>query len=335
MSMLARTDARARAKSQPKSQRKPQTETPNLGSELARDVIAGLSATPKTLPAKYFYDDAGSALFEKITALTEYYPTRTELGILHRHAADLARFIPAGAALIEFGSGSTAKARIVLRAAAVAAYVPVDISAGFLNSEAARLRNDLPHLRILPVAADFTEPFDLPAAIRSRPRVGFFPGSTIGNFEPPQAAEFLRHAAQLLGAGAQFIVGVDLVKDERVLNAAYNDAAGVTAAFNLNLLRRINRELGADFALERFRHAAFFNRARQRIEMHLESLAAQDVRLGDRVVAFAKTETIHTENSYKYTVESFQALATQAGWSPAAVWTDPKRYFSLHALTLR
>src|SRR5262252_11029127 len=311
MSMLART-ARARPK------------TSNLDSEFARDVIAGLSARPKWLWAKHFYDDRGSELFEQITTLPEYYPTRTELGILEKRAAEIARFIPTGAALIEFGSGSTVKARILLRAAAVGAYVPVDISAGFLNSEAARLRRDLPHLRIVPVAADFTKPFELPAAIRSRARVGFFPGSTIGNFEPSQAAEFLRHAARLLGAGAHFIVGIDLVKDERVLEAAYDDAAGVTAAFNLNLLRRINRELGADFDLDRFRHKALYNRAQHRIEMHLESLAAQNVVLCDRTIAFAAGETIHTESSYKYTVESFQMLAAQAGWSPAAVWTDPK-----------
>jgi L-histidine Nalpha-methyltransferase len=319
MSMLARTAARAR----------PQD------SEFARDVIAGLSATPKWLWAKYFYDDHGSELFEQITALPEYYPTRTELGILTACAAEIARFIPAGAALVEFGSGSTVKARIVLRAAAVAAYVPVDISAGFLNSEAARLKRDLPHLRTLPVAADFTRPFDLPEAIRSRPRVGFFPGSTIGNFEPAQAAEFLRHAARLLGAGARLIVGVDLIKDERVLHAAYNDAAGVTAAFNLNLLRRINRELGADFDLDRFHHKAFYNYAQHRIEMHLESRATQNVLVRDRVIAFSPGETIHTESSYKYTVESFQGLAAEAGWSAAAVWTDSQRYFSLHALTLR
>jgi len=319
MSMLARTAARARPHE----------------SEFARDVIAGLSTTPKLLWAKYFYDDRGSELFEQITTLPEYYPTRTELGILEKRAAEIARFIPTGAALIEFGSGSTVKARILLRAAAVGAYVPVDISAGFLNSEAARLRRDLPHLRIVPVAADFTKPFELPAAIRSRARVGFFPGSTIGNFEPSQAAEFLRHAARLLGTGAHFIVGVDLVKDEAVLEAAYNDAAGVTAAFNLNLLRRINRELGADFDLERFRHKALYNRAQHRIEMHLESRVAQDVAVCDRTIAFAAGETIHTESSYKYTVESFQMLAAQAGWSPAAVWTDRNGYFSLHALTLR
>ncbi|MEA3024475.1 MAG: hypothetical protein QOK01_3327, partial [Alphaproteobacteria bacterium] len=178
-------------------------------------------------------------------------------------------------------------------------------------------------------------PFELPPAIRLRARVGFFPGSTIGNFEPPEAARFLRHAAALLGRGAHFIVGVDLIKDGAVLDAAYNDAAGVTAAFNLNLLRRINRELGADFDLNRFRHRAFFNRARNRVEMHLASSAEQDVRLCDRTISFARDETIHTENSYKYSVDSFQALAAEAGWSPVAVWTDPACYFSVHALALR
>ena len=318
MSMLARTAARARPKE----------------SEFARDVIAGLGTSPKLLWAKYFYDDQGSALFEQITALPEYYPTRTELGILAHCAGEIAHFIPPGAALIEFGSGSTVKARILLAAAAIAAYVPVDISAGFLNQEAARLKRDLPRLRILPVAADFTTPFELPAAVSLRAHVGFFPGSTIGNFEPSEAAKFLRHAARLLGRGALLIVGVDLVKDTAVLNAAYDDAAGVTAAFNLNLLRRINRELGADFDLDRFRHKAFFNAAESRIEMHLESLAAQKVRVCDRTISFARGETIHTESSYKYTVESFRALAAGAGWSPAAVWTDAKGHFSVHALRL-
>jgi dimethylhistidine N-methyltransferase len=308
---------------------------PKIMSDFALDAIAGLSAEPKTLPAKYFYDDSGSALFEAITAVPEYYPTRTELGILKERAGEIAQLIPSGGALIEFGSGSTAKARIVLDAAAVAAYVPVDISAGFLGQEAARLGRDLPGLRILPIAADFTKPFELPPAIRLRARVGFFPGSTIGNFEPPEAARFLRHAAALLGRGARLIVGVDLIKDVAVLDAAYNDAAGVTAAFNLNLLRRINRELGADFDLNRFRHRAFFNRARNRVEMHLASSLAQDVRLCDRTISFARDETIHTENSYKYSVDSFQALAAEAGWSPVAVWTDPARYFSVHALALR
>src|SRR6202035_1323572 len=183
-----------------------------------------------------------------------------------------------------------------------------------------------------PVAADFTKPFELPAAIRARPRVGFFPGSTIGNFEPAEAEKFLQHAARLLGRGAHFIVGIDLVKDPAVLNAAYNDSAGVTAAFNLNLLRRMNRELGGDFDPNGFCHRAFFNPAMSRIEMHLESLMAQTVRVCDRPVAFSAGETIHTESSYKYTVEGFRALAAKAGWSPVTTWTDTAGYFSVHAL---
>ena len=316
MSVLARTAASARLQA----------------SQFARDVVSGLTAARKTLPAKYFYDDRGSALFEAITTLPEYYPTRTELGILEARAGEIAALMPPGAALIELGSGSTTKARILLRRRAIAAYVPVDISAGFLKREAARLRRDLPWLRIVPVAADFTKPFELPPEIRARSRVGFFPGSTIGNFEPADAAEFLRHAGRLLGPGARLVVGVDLVKDTAVLNAAYDDAAGVTAAFNLNLLSRINAELGADFDLDCFRHAAFFNRAESRIEMHLVSRDAQQVHVADRTISFGRGETIHTENSYKYTIESFRALAAAAGWSPLAVWTDAQAYFSVHAL---
>src|SRR5215471_14379898 len=285
-------------------------------SDFARDVVAGLSAGRKTLPAKYFYDDHGSTLFEAITALPEYYPTRTELGILEERAGEIARLVPPGAALIELGSGSTVKARILLRAAPIAIYVPVDISAGFLSAEAARLKRDLP------------------PAVGASARVGFFPGSTIGNFEPAEAAEFLRHAARLLGPGAHLIVGVDLVKDAAVLNAAYNDAAGVTAAFNLNLLRRINRELGADFDLERFRHDAFYNPGKSRIEMHLTSAVAQKIHLGEHTIRFARDETIHTESSYKYTIETFRSLAAMVGWSPVVVWTDARQYFLVHALVL-
>lgn len=316
MSVLARTAASARLQQ----------------SEFARDVLVGLSARPKTLPPKYFYDDLGSSLFEQITKLPEYYPTRTEVGILEARASEIAALVPPGAALIELGSGSTAKARILLRRRALAAYVPVDISAGFLRREAEQLRRDLPWLRIVPVAADFTKPFELPPEIRARAHVGFFPGSTIGNFDPDAAAQFLRHAARLLGSGAHLVVGVDLVKDRTVLDAAYNDAAGITAAFNLNLLRRINRELGADFDLERFRHRAFYNSQAHRIEMHLESRAAQQVHLRGQAIAFGRGETIHTESSYKYTIASFQALAASAGWCPVEVWTDAQQYFSVHAL---
>jgi L-histidine Nalpha-methyltransferase len=301
----------------------------------ADHVISGLGDSPKWLSAKYFYDAAGSELFEQITRLPEYYPTRTELKILEQNAGAMAASIPLAAALVEFGAGSSKKARIMLHAAPqIAAYVPVDISGEFLAQEAAALRRDRPNLAVLPVAADFTRDFDLPAQIRSRPRVGFFPGSTIGNFEPGDAAEFLRQAGRILGAGATMIVGVDLIKDEAVLNAAYDDAAGVTARFNLNVLTRMNRELGGNFDLAAFRHRAFYNVADHRIEMHLESLKRQTVTVAGRSFDFRTGETIHTENSYKYTVDSFRALATSAGWRPAAVWSDARGYFSIHALKL-
>jgi len=301
----------------------------------ADHVIAGLGEQQKWLSAKYFYDSAGSELFEQITDLPEYYPTRTELKILRDHARDMSGYVALSAALVEFGTGSTKKARILIDAAPqLAAYVPVDISAEFLNREAAAVRRDVPWLAVLPVAADFTRDFDLPPQIRSRPRVGFFPGSTIGNFEPDDATEFLRQAGRILAPGATMIVGVDLIKDEAVLNAAYDDAAGVTAKFNLNVLARMNRELGGNFDLASFRHRAFYNVENHRIEMHLESLKAQRVTVAGRTFEFEKGETIHTENSYKYTVESFRALAELAGWRPVATWTDERGYFSMHALKL-
>jgi dimethylhistidine N-methyltransferase len=299
----------------------------------ADDVMAGLLAEPKRLPPKYFYDQQGSRLFEEITRLAEYYPTRTETAILDANAAEIAALVPADATMVEFGAGSSAKARLLLRAAGqVSAYVPVDISGEFLSNEAMRLREDLPELRVLPVAADFTKPFELPAVLGAKPRVGFFPGSTIGNFEPHEAHGFLRHAAALLGRGALLIIGVDLVKDPAILNAAYNDAAGVTAAFNLNLLERINRELDGEFKLDNFRHRAFYNREKQRVEMHLVSCVRQKVRVMGKLVDFRHGETIHTENSYKYTVELFRSHARSAGWTPAASWLDAQGYFSVHAL---
>jgi dimethylhistidine N-methyltransferase len=215
----------------------------------------------------------------------------------------------------------------------IAAYVPVDISVEFLNGEAARLKRDFPRLEVLPVAADFTGLFDLPGTVRSRPLVGFFPGSTIGNFEPPAAAAFLRRAARILGPGSALIVGVDLVKDAGVLDVAYDDAAGVTARFNLNILARINRELDGNFDLDAFTHRAFFDRAHSRIEMHLVSQVRQQVRVGGHAFAFRAGETIHTENSYKYTLDGFAALARDAGWTHRAVFTDARNYFSVHALT--
>jgi dimethylhistidine N-methyltransferase len=299
----------------------------------AADVLAGLTAKPKRLPPKYFYDLAGSALFERITRLPEYYPTRSELGLLKKHAPAIASLFPSGSALIEFGSGSSTKARVLLRAAAsVEAYVPIDLSGDFLREDAARLRRDLPHLAIHPVVADFTAMTEPPPEIASKPRAGFFPGSTIGNFEPHEAAAFLRRAGRILGPGAVLVVGVDLVKAPDILHRAYNDAEGVTAKFNLNLLARINRELGADFNLDAFEHRACYNIDRSRIEMYLASTKSQRVRLCDTTIEFRAGETIHTENSYKYSIESFQALAHGSGWLPLAAWTDG--LFSVHALRM-
>jgi dimethylhistidine N-methyltransferase len=299
----------------------------------AADAVAGLTAMPKRLPPKYFYDVAGSELFERITTLPEYYPTRCELGILRDHAVDIAALIPQGAALIEFGSGASVKTRIVLGAAkGLAAYVPVDISAAFLERQAVELRKEYPGVAMLPVAADFSTPFELPIAIKGMPRVGFFPGSTIGNFEPHEACTFMRQAGETLGPGALFIVGVDLVKDLRVLQKAYNDKQRVTAKFNLNLLTRINRELGANFDISAFEHHAFYNREKSRIEMHLASMKRQKVRLCGETIDFRAGETIHTENSYKYSVESFGAMARGSGWRPIEVWTDADKCFSVHAL---
>jgi len=303
----------------------------------AQDVLEGLNATPKRLSAKYFYDAAGSELFERITEQPEYYLTRCEIEALQSHASEIAGLMPEGAALIEFGSGSNKKARIVLAAATkLAAYVPVDINGEMLQQEAAELRAYFPQLQILPVAADICYPFDLPDAAQRAPvRVGFFPGSTIGNFEPHEAASFLRNAAKILGPGARLIIGVDLIKPTEILNAAYNDAAGVTEEFNLNLLRRINRELGGNFRIECFEHHAFFNRERNRIEMHLASLRRQKVKVAGETIDFRAGETIHTENSYKYSVDSLRALARGVGWIPDGNWTDSKGYFCVHAFVLR
>jgi len=305
-------------------------------SAFEADVLAGLHATPKRLPPKYFYDGLGSQLFERITELPEYYPTRCEMRILREQGADIAKLVPKGAALVEFGSGSSKKARILLRALPpLAAYVPVDICGEMIEQEARELRLDFPGLKVLPVTADITREFVLPQPALTAPvRAGFFPGSTIGNFEPHEAAAFLRNAARILGAGATLIVGADLIKPAEVLNAAYNDAAGVTARFNLNLLVRINRELRGTFKLDTFEHHAFYNRERNRVEMHLASLKRQKVKVAGESVDFRAGETIHTENSYKYSVDSLGALARGAGWQPAAVWTDERGYFSIQAFTL-
>jgi L-histidine Nalpha-methyltransferase len=303
-------------------------------SAFAREAIGDLSQRPKRLSPKYFYDATGSELFEAITRLPEYYPTRTELSILRDRGSDIAAIIPKGAALIEFGAGATTKVRLLLENCAISAYVPVDISGDFLNGQANALRRDFPGLAVYPVAADFTAPFALPDLITlaGMPKVGFFPGSTLGNFEPHEACAFLRSAREILGPGSQMIIGVDLEKDERVLYDAYNDAAGVTARFNLNVLVRINRELGGNFDLSAFTHRAIYNRERHRIEMHLISKKSQSVRLLGTSFTFRAGESIHTESSYKYSIDRFAALARGSGWTPRASWTDKAGMFSVHAL---
>ncbi len=306
---------------------------PDARRQFEADVVAGLSAPRKFLSAKYFYDAAGSDLFEAITRQPEYYPTRTELDILDTKGAEIAALLPERASLVEFGSGSTVKVRrLLVHRPDLGAYVPVDVSETFLRSEAQALAVDFPNLAIAPVAADFTRAFTLPEGLSRQGVAGFFPGSTIGNFEPPQATHLLAHFGRVLGRDAILVVGVDLVKDKAVLDAAYDDAAGVTAAFNRNLLVRIQRELGAILDVDGFAHRAFFDPAESRIEMHLVSRAAQTIRLGAHVFTFAEGETIHTENSYKYTREGFRTLADAAGWTPCAVWTDPDDLFSVHAL---
>jgi dimethylhistidine N-methyltransferase len=294
---------------------------------LKEDVIAGLSLPQKSLPPKYFYDAAGSRLFERICRLPEYYLTRAELALTRRHLASIARFAGKGCELVEYGSGEGLKTRLLIRALRPAAYLPVDISAAALRSAAQRLSREFPWLRIAPVHGDFSRPLELPAS-RAR-RVAYFPGSTIGNLTPDEAHAFL---AMTRGQAGRMLVGVDLKKDASILHAAYNDSRRVTAAFNLNLLARINRELGADFDLRRFSHYAFYNAPLGRIEMHLVSLARQTVRVGRHRFGFDAGESIHTENSYKYSVEEFRALAREAGFEGRKVWMDRKGLFALHGL---
>ncbi len=301
---------------------------------IAAEALAGLRAERKTLPPKLFYDAAGCALFDEITRLPEYYVTRTETALLTRIAGELGELLPAEAALVEFGASDEAKARILLaRMRQPAAYVPIDIAAEGLASLRGRMRGSHPGLAVLPVAADFMAPLTCPDGIDGLKLVGFFPGSTIGNLDPAEAARFLERVRALLGnAAGGFVVGVDLHKPEPVLRAAYDDSRGVTAAFNLNVLARLNREADADFDLARFRHEARWNDAESRIEMHLVSMAAQTVTVAGVAIDFAEGESIHTENSYKHSVAGFLKLAAGAGWQGARVWTDPDGYFAIHLL---
>lgn len=295
------------------------------------EILAGLDASQKTISPKYFYDERGSRLFDRICELPEYYPTRTEISILETYAEEMVAMIGPQASLIEFGSGSSRKVRILLQhLRELAAYVPVDISKDHLVASAAEIAKDFPHIEVLPVAADFTHPFELPnPRVMPLRNIVYFPGSTIGNFSPQRAHELLVVMHQEAAANGGLLIGIDLQKDNSVLERAYNDAEGVTAQFNLNVLRRINREFGADFDLASFRHLAFYNADAGRIEMHLVSTREQRVHVAGREFEFAEGEHILTEHSHKYTLEGFGKLVAEVGFTLEKCWTDPDAMFAV------
>jgi L-histidine N-alpha-methyltransferase len=296
------------------------------------DVIAGLSLPQKTLSPKYFYDAAGSKLFEKICRLPEYYPTRAELSLTRANLPAIARFAGKGSALIEYGSGESVKTRLLLAGMRPSAYIAVDISAAALLGAVRRLSRAFPKLNITGVVGDFSRPLKIPAFEGKKRRVVYFPGSTIGNLAPEEAQAFLRMTRGQVGRRGAMLVGVDLKKDPTVLHAAYNDSRRVTAAFNLNMLARINRELGGDFDLSCWRHYAFYNAPRGRVEMHLVSLKKQLINIANHRFPLDRGETIHTENSYKYSAREFRALAASGGFSATKLWMDAKEQFALFGL---
>ena len=301
-------------------------------SNLRQEVLEGLRRSPPAIAPKFFYDARGSELFDAICRSPEYYPTRTEIGILTAHADEMASLLGEGCLLVELGSGSSQKIRLLLEALRPAIYMPLDISRQHLWQSASALATDYPWLSVHAVCTDYSRSLNLPQRPNHLRTVAFFPGSSVGNFEPERAVNLLQRVHELVRPNGALLIGVDLKKDRSVLDAAYNDAQGITAAFNLNLLRRINRELGADFDLEGFRHSAFYSAELGRIEMHLVSLRHQVVNLDGSRFAFAPGQGIHTENSYKYAVEEFQQLARRAGFQPGPVWQDAHRLFSVHLL---
>lgn len=304
-------------------------------ADMRAEVLAGLAAPQKRIAPKFFYDAPGSRLFDAICELPEYYPTRTEIAILREHGAAMAERLGRDALLVELGSGSSLKIQVLLEALRPAVYMPVDISREHLLQSAQALADRFPELQVHAVCADYSIPFDLPVDDHDHPRAAFFPGSSVGNFEPLDAERFLRRVGDLLGVGGRLLIGVDLVKERRLLEDAYNDAAGITAAFNLNLLRRINRELGGNFDLNAFRHQAVFDPDLSRIEMHLISIRDQTVNVAGQAFAFREGESIHTECSYKYSIDGFHTLSRRAGYEPEQVWTDAAGLFSVHCLVNR
>lgn len=305
------------------------TEGRIVDCTVAAAALAGLRASPKTLPPWLFYDEEGCRLFYRITELPEYYLTRTERQLLKRVAPDIAQRFGAAAVLIEYGASDEEKAGYLLQTRAFRAYVPIDVAEPALAALRGRMAHDRPDLAVYPIVADFQRPILLPGPLSALPRLGFFPGSTIGNLEPNAVRRFLRQALETLGTDAEFLVGIDLRKDPDILVPAYDDATGVTACFNRNLLVRLNREAGANFDLSAFAHRSVWNDQLGRIEMHLVSLCDQVARIGGETISFAAGETIHTENSYKYTEQAFESMAADAGWRTLRCWTDPQRRFAL------
>jgi len=301
---------------------------------LREDVLSGLARPQKSIPPKYFYDEQGCRLFEAICELPEYYLTRTETAILRGNIADIAQFVGPDAELIEFGSGVQAKTRILIQALQTRLYVPIDIAMDTLQASSNELAGRFPWLNIVGICGDYTRPLALPefAGVPIQRMVVFFPGSTIGNFTPAEALFFLKQMRKAAGSGGVLLIGVDLKKDKATLDAAYADSQGVTARFNLNLLHRLNRELGGDFQVNRFRHKAFYDPIVGRVEMHLESLYSQIVHVSGKRFDFAPAETIHTEISCKYSIAEFQELGKRAGFAPEKVWTDPEQLFSVHGM---
>jgi L-histidine N-alpha-methyltransferase len=312
-----------------RSQTERQSNHNEIDGAFRADVLKGLSVHPRAIPARWLYDRRGSALFDAITALPEYYPTRTERSILSSAIKEIAVLTGPARAIVEFGSGSSAKTPILLSEVNPLAYVPIDISGAYLKESAAALSRQFPDLPIFPVKADFTHALDLPAAIDGTPRLGFFPGSTIGNLVVPAAVDLLRLMAATLGTGAMLLIGIDRIKDRDILLPAYDDAQGVTAAFNLNLLHRINRELAGSVPVDAFRHVARWNGAETRIEMHLEAVSDISFDIDGWPFSLSQGETIHTENSVKYGPQDARLLLRAGGWTPVSEWTDEREFFSL------
>ena len=299
-------------------------------ADMLSEIITGMQQQPRTLAAKFFYDETGSKLFDQICQTEEYYPTRTETKIIRDNIDEIGACLGSGCLLVEPGSGNSRKVRELLDAIQPHAYLPMDISRGYLKKEAQKLYHEYPWLQVHAICTDYTNPVNIPGYARHIHRVAFFPGSSIGNFEPSEAVVFLKNIRDMVGASGGLLIGVDLKKPLQRLVSAYNDPEGLTAAFNLNILTRINREIDADFDVDKFEHAAFYNINLGRIEMHLISREAQTVRIGRHKFDFQRYQNIHTENSYKYTVEEMQHLGRQAGFAPQKVWTDRERLFSLH-----